>query len=233
MEIATQQNNVQPPPPFEFYKAAYLVEATTLKAVSLNQLLTGVTLVNELSIFYHLHRRFFVHPAILPEYPNDFAQWVGEELGNWAMAERLANINLFRTASLREVRREIAVMLAEHLTHDGDEVHAVPQRAFIFCQLRIIVLPCGCQATKPREFLSVLRAVECDSVAYHLFAPKIVPEGRRNDFAAWFEAWGYPALAQRLDSFDPYLNNLEDNRRYLAEIIEAGLQAREEGNARD
>ena len=33
--------------------------------------------------------------------------------------------------------------------------------------------------------------------------------------------------------FDPYLNNLEDNRRYLAEIIEAGLQAREEGNARD
>lgn len=223
--MSTGQSHRQPPPPFEFYKAVYLVEATTLKALTLGQLLTGVTLAEEMSIFYHLHRRFFANPEILPEYPNDFAYWVGEDLGNWVVAERLANLNLFRTASLEEVRREITVTLAEYLKDNSDGPQVPPDRAFIFCRPRIIVLPCGCQAATPQVLLSVLRTVECDSIAYHLFAPKVVPGSRRNDFALWFAAWGYPALAQQLDSFDPYLNNLEDNRKYVAEMIEAGMQS--------
>ncbi|HEV8712506.1 MAG TPA: DUF5752 family protein [Candidatus Binatia bacterium] len=85
--MSTGQNHKQPPPPFAFYKAAYLLDATTLKALSLSQLSTGVTLAEEMSIFYHLHCRFFANPEILLEYPNDFAYWVGEDLGNWVVAE--------------------------------------------------------------------------------------------------------------------------------------------------
>ena len=42
------------PQPFVFYEAVYLVEAMTLKAATLSQLLTTVTLASELSIFYTL-----------------------------------------------------------------------------------------------------------------------------------------------------------------------------------
>jgi hypothetical protein len=211
MERDTEKANRPLPPPFEFCKAVYLIEATTCKAASLSQLLTGVTLAEELSIFYHLHRRFFVHLEILLEHPNDFAQWVAEELGNGVVAERLANLNLFRAPNLREVRREISVTLAEYLAHHGDERPVRPGREFIFCQPRFVILPCGCRATAPHEFLSVLHHVEGETIAYHLFAPKVGPERQRNDFATWFEAWGYSALAHQLDSFDPYLNSLEDN----------------------
>jgi hypothetical protein len=223
----SEQNSRRTPPPFEFYKAAYLVEATTLKAASLSQLLTGVTLATELSIFYHLHHHFFTDPTALPEYPNEFARWVGEVLGNGVVAERLANLNLFRAANLAAVRREISVILAEYLAHNADTQQAPPGRAFIFCQPRVVVLPCGRRATTLLEFLATLRTVESESIAYHLFAPKAMPEGSRNDFAYWFDAWGYTALAQQLDSFDPYLNSLEDNRQYLLEMIAAGLDGGE------
>ena len=53
--------------PFEFRKAAILVEATPMRAGSISQLLTGVTLASELSIFYHLHQHFLVDPNILPD----------------------------------------------------------------------------------------------------------------------------------------------------------------------
>lgn len=227
------QSNRQPLPSFEFYKAVHLVEATTLRAASLSQLLTGVTLADALSVFYHLHRCFFVHPELRLEYPNDFAQWVGEELGNWAVAEQLANLNLFRAATLRDVRDEITITVAKHLAHNGDGRQTSADRAFVFCLPRLVVLPCGCQATTPREFLSILRTVEHASIAYHLFAPKIMPEGKRNDFAAWFAMWGYDVLAQQLDSFDPYLNSLEDNRGYLIELIAAGVGEQDKGGSDD
>jgi hypothetical protein len=44
-----------PATPFEFWKAAFLIEVTPFRAISLGQLLTSVTLAPEASLFYHLH----------------------------------------------------------------------------------------------------------------------------------------------------------------------------------
>lgn len=213
--------------PFEFRKAVVLVEATTMRAASISQLLTGVTLASELSIFHHLHQHFLVDPNILPEYPNDFARWVAQHLNNGVVAERLANLNLFRAANLQEVRHEITVILAQYLAQTSDRRQVQPAQVFIFCQPRLIVLPCRQKASTPEEFLEALRSIDIQSVAYHLFESKVVPTGARNDFTRWFEALGYSDLADRLDTFDPYLNSLEDNRNYLVKLIADGLRRRE------
>jgi hypothetical protein len=105
---------VQPTPPaFVFWKAAFLVEVLPSWATSLGQLLTGVTLAPEMSLFYHLHQQFFRDPQHLPLYPNDFAIWADTVPGNAVVAERLANLNLLRCVDLAVVRRELSVMLAE------------------------------------------------------------------------------------------------------------------------
>lgn len=212
--------------PFEFRKAVALVEATTLRATSISQLLTGVTLASELSIFYHLHKHFLVDPGILPEYPNDFARWVAQYLNNGMVAERLANLNLFRAANLSEVRHEITVILAEYLAQTPDHREVQPAQPFIFCQPRLTVLPCSRKAATPEEFLELIRSIDIQSIAYHLFESKVVPTGARNDFTRWFEALGYSRLARQLDTFDPYLNSLEDNRNYLVKLIADGLRRR-------
>ena len=214
------------PEPFTFRKMALLVEATTIKASSLAELLTGVTLADDLSIVYHLHRRFFVDPDTLPEYPNDFAGWAADELGNAVLAERLANLNLFRAAGVSALRREIAVILAESLAQDGDGVgsSARARRAFIFCTPRPVVLPCRTVVVAPEAFPDALRAVEIQSIGHHVFLSSLTGIAR-NDFATWFATWGEVDLAREIETVDPYLNCLEDTRKYLIELITRGLSA--------
>jgi hypothetical protein len=84
-------------------------------------------------------------------------------------------------------------------------------------------------AQTPAEFGAVLSQVDSEAIGYHLFAPQIQAGRVANDFAVWFEHWGYTSLAQQLDAFDPYLNSLEDNRAYLAELIDLGLRQPPEG----
>ncbi len=212
--------------PFAFRKIALLVEATKIKASSLAELLTGVTLAEDLSIVYHLHRHFFVNPDTLPEYSNDFASWVGDELGNAVVAERLANLNLFRAAGVSALRREIAVILAESLAQERDGVgsSARARREFIFCNPRPVVLPCRTVAAAPAAFPDALRVVEIQSVGYHVFLSSLTWMAR-NDFAIWFDTWGEVDLARELETFDPYLNCLEDTRKYLIELTTRGLSA--------
>jgi hypothetical protein len=217
--------------PFEFRKAAFLVEVTPYRAASLQDLLTGVTLAPEWSIFFHLHRHFFRNPERLPEYPNDFATWARESLGDAVVAERLANLNLLRSVGLAVVRREITVILAERLRDEGAARQALSGPEFIFCQPRLVVFASGLRARTPAEFPDRLRAADADTIGYHLFAPKASPAPAANDFAAWFRAWGYGSLADQLDAFDAYLNSLEDNRTYLIELIETGLHVMVPGGA--
>lgn len=207
---------------FEFRRVALLVEVTPLRAASLAQLLTGVTLAPESAIFYHLHQRFFHEPDRLPEYPNDFATWAGAVLGDGVLAERLANLNLVRSPDIAAVRREISVILAERLQQTGDGRPVGRGFEFIFCLPRMVEFGSGRVARTPQEFLEILRAIDTDSIGYHLFAPKTGP--MPNDFAACFREWGYESLARQLDAFDPYLNSLEDNRAYLLELVEVGLR---------
>lgn len=218
-----------PSGPFKFRKLGFLVEVTPFKATSLEELLTSITVVPEASIFYHLHQRFFRAPHRLPEYPNDLADWAHAILGNAVIAERLANLNLSRSVDVNVVRREISVILAEHLMEHGDGRSVAAEDAFIFCQPRLIGFGSGYQASTPQEFLHALREVDSDVIGYHLFIPKASPGPVANDFAAWFRHLGYESLAQQLDAFDPYLNSLEDNRAYLIETIETGIRTRKRG----
>lgn len=208
---------------FEFKKVAFLVEVLPYRASSLAQLLTGVTLAPDVSIFYHLHQRFFMDPDRLPEFPNDFAAWADQSLGEAVVAERLANLSLSRSLDLAMVRREISILLAEHLERNGNPHHVRPGLEFIFRKPRLVGFGSGRHAETPQQFAKVLKTIDSDSIGYHLFTPKTAPGQVANDFAAWFKARGYESLAQQLDAFDPYLNSLEDNRAYVLELIEAGL----------
>jgi hypothetical protein len=218
-------------PPFEFRRVALLVEVTACRAASVAQLLTGVTLASESSIFYHLHQWFFRDDSDQrPEYPNDFATWADTMLGDAVLAERLANLNLVRTRDLAAVRREISVILAERLHQAGDTRTVRPGLEFIFCQPLMVEFPSGRTARTAEEFVECLRELPTDSIGYHLFAPFTGADTL--PFAEWFRRAGHERLARQLGTFDPYLNSLEDNRRYLIELIERALAAPAGGDAR-
>ncbi|MFQ5599870.1 MAG: DUF5752 family protein [Candidatus Krumholzibacteriia bacterium] len=209
--------------PFEFLRASFLVEVTPYKAATLGQLLTAATLAPDTSLFYHLHQGYFRSPDRLPEYPNDFAFWAHASLGDFVVAERLANLSPTRHSEIGGVRREISVILAEHLQESGDGRRVSPESEFIFCRPCGVISHSGRRAKTPAEFVELLGDVEIDVIFYHLFTPKLLRGAGTNDFAAWFRDRGYERLAARLGAFDPYLNSLEDNRAYMIEIISHAL----------
>lgn len=188
----------------------------------MSQLLTGVTLAPDASIFYHLHRPFFHDSYRLAEYPNDFASWADRSLGDAVLAERLANLNLVRTPDLATVRREISVLLAEHLQQTGETKVVRIEPEFIFCEPLMVEFGTGRVAHGLREFVDCLRELPSDTIGYHLFAPFLAPDTL--GFAQWFRDQGHERLAQHFETFDPYLNCLEDNRHYLVDLIDDVLR---------
>jgi hypothetical protein len=207
--------------PFEFRKAVYLAEVTNQRAVSLSQLLMEVTIASRWSLFFHLHQHFFRDPHTIPEYPNDFSSWVHTYLAEDSVAEKLANLNLVRSMDLELVRREICTILAQHLQEMSGERHTSPENAFVFCKPRLTVLGTGRLAKTPAEFIRILRDIDSDSVGYHLFiGPRLVSGPVMNDFSLWFRQLGYARLAEKLDSFDPYLKSLKENHDFLLHLIE-------------
>jgi len=210
------------PAPFEFRKAVYLAEVTNQRATCLSRLLMEVTTASQWSLFFHLHQHFFLDPYIIPEYPNDFSAWVHTYLAEDSVAEKLANLNLVRSMDLELVRREICTILAQHLQEISGERHTSEENAFVFCKPRLTVLSTGRAAQTLGEFIAILKDIDSDTVGYHLFiAPRLLSGPKMNDFSLWFRQLGYPHLADKLDSFDPYLMSLKENHDFLISLIES------------
>src|SRR3990167_4601013 len=94
--------------PFEFYTSSQLVEITGRKAANLKEFLEIIKEIEDSSIFYHVHQAFREHQFAPGHYTNDFAHWVGEELNENALAERMANINIKDFTEIKSLRARIA-----------------------------------------------------------------------------------------------------------------------------
>lgn len=208
--------------PFIFRKVVYLVEATPRRASGLDELLRCVACVDARSIGYHMHREFLAHRFVHAEYPNDFAHWVARVIGDEMLAERLANLNVFRFNSLEDLRGELAHQIAEHLTQNPAAVaeRAPAGREFYFQAARTLVLDCRERAEDLRSLAASLQTVAASSIFYHLFATRFGGGDARNDFAVWIDqSLGEKELATRVGQIDPYMFSLDESRRRLIDLV--------------
>jgi hypothetical protein len=209
--------------PFVFRKVLYLVEAAGQRARTIDQMLRVVTVVDPISIGYHMHREYLEFRFVEPEWPNDFAYWAAHSLGDPVLAEKLAALRLFSHRSLDSLRLDLARMLAQHMEEWPESSHLVAPvgRDFIFCMARSVVVDCQREARTLAELQAALSDVDASSIYHHLFETRFAGgEGRMHDFATWVrEALGMAALAERLSAFDPYMFSLEGARRAMVRIL--------------
>ncbi|MBI4510046.1 MAG: hypothetical protein HY698_10460 [Deltaproteobacteria bacterium] len=212
------------PEPFLFRKVLYLVEASGKRARNLDELLRLVTVIDPSSVGFHMHREFITYKFAHAEYPNDFAYWAARVLGDEILGERLAYLRVFKYPTLAELSREIAAIIAQHLmAYPETTAERAPRgREFNFCMARKFVMETGRSARNLPEFTGAIAEIEASSLYYHLFETRFGggEPGRRNDFATWaLLSLKHPALADRLDSIDPYMFSIEQARRVLLRIL--------------
>lgn len=212
--------------PFEFMNCISILKSTGKKASTLRDLRAMIEEVSDESLFHHTCQ-YFLRSHIL-EYANEFAQWVGENLEERALSERLSTVDLFDLRDMGSLRRELAETIDRHLEVHPEPRSALPGDEFYFTETISITFHLGIRARNLAEFLMAIRYVDPGSVYYHFYEARI--RHGTDDFSTWFaEVLEKPDLADAVRAIDPFMHTIEGIRRHLAEIAEREVQRDIEG----
>ncbi|MEW6186243.1 MAG: DUF5752 family protein [Thermodesulfobacteriota bacterium] len=204
---------------FEFKLYTNLLRFTGRKAKGLRELREGISLVSEDSLFHHTGQ-YFLKGAVL-EYTNDFAHWAGESLEERGLAEHLSNIDPYGFSSIQDLRQELLRVIDDYLAVFPEPRQSFPGDEFFFNETLILVVPLGIQARNLAEFLMAVKYVDPASIYYHFYEAKLRLGGGVNDFSSWMEtALGKKDLAEKINSIDVFMHNLEEVRYLIADLVE-------------
>lgn len=206
---------------FRFYKCFHLVQATGQKAKNLKQFLQVIAKVEPEVIFYHLYQAFAKYTLSVPEFPSDLATWASQQLQDSALAEKLANIDLYSFADLESLRAELVRIIEDHLMETPAERAVLPGEEFYFNKAISLVSPTDYQVADLEEFAQVLRQIDTNPIYYHFFEARLRLGMCCDDFSHWLDtSLARQALAQHIRSIDPYQLSLEEIRARILSGVE-------------
>ena len=219
---------MSPTEPFVFLGCLELNELLAHEAHDARELLDQLERVSVESIFCHTSAAI-LHRPVLPEaYPNDFSLWVGTEVRDVRLAERLAAVDTFHAGSMERVREELIATISDHLQHLGTAPARTQGKRFRFFQVHLIPVPTGHQARTLTELRDALAEVDVSALFYHTSEARYRAGRGRGDFAEWVgSALGLADLADRLAHIDPHAGSLERIRdRHLSVLSDAIAEER-------
>jgi hypothetical protein len=209
--------------PFRFTGCVELRQTLDVHALDERELMHRIAEVPADSIFFHTFGYFLRHRAFTTAYGNDFARWVALEVGDHALAERLAVVDPFAFSTLQELREHLATILQDHLRGREREGRVEFDRGFHFQQSHIVEVPLALAAETLVEFRAGLATVDESAIYLHTVETR-ARERHAEAFARWLrDALELPALAERFERIDPYLTTLERIRGRLLGLVDTAL----------
>jgi hypothetical protein len=205
--------------PFCFVTERRLVQLTGESAADLPGLLSILQNISGSSIFYHTHHRFLSHHWEKPVVYNDFALWAAEALQEFALAEKLAALDLLAYISIRQVRDAIIAQITPHLPAPSAQPRkCLPGHEFHFCRSKSFVMPTLIVAADPEDFFAKLGQVSNVSLYYHFLEARLRLGRPTNDFSQWLIWRGAPDLAAAIDRLDPYTRTLDELKQEIMDL---------------
>lgn len=216
--------------PFTFVGCLELREILGRRARDERELMEGLEQIPAGSIYYHTHSIFLRHPRIAGGYPNDFANWVASQVGDKALAERLAVVDPYDCASVEELRKELVSIVDSHIATLQPVPRCVFGDPFFFVQSHVLEVPTGLEARTLSEFRRCLAEVDLSTVYLHTLHARVRGEVAGGDFAHWVgQELGLGSLAAAIGRINPYLGGLEQIRGETLRLIDAELGRSDNG----
>lgn len=220
--------------PFRFCTSLILQESTGLRAATLPMLLKLLRTVPESSIYHHTHQFLLQHHYLTPEPSNDFTYWVSEVLGEEALGERLAGIDILEHATLQSLREALAGVIETYLV--GNPIARLKfvseGEEFFFGKSRHVIMPTRYSASTLAEFPEALSRISLHSLYFHIFDARLRLGHPTNDFSLWLrEQLGLKALAADIVRLDPYAHTLEALRTILLALVRSELDRQDAAHA--
>jgi hypothetical protein len=178
------------------------------------------------SVYFHTHGYLLRHRFIERTYPNDFAEWAGEQVRDHVLAERLAVVDPFDFPSVEALREELISVLDDHLSSLASVPRAGFGTPFYFNRSRILEVPTGLESRTLREFREAISEVDVSAIYFHIFEAHLRLQREENDFSAWIRnGLRLPDLADRMRTLNPYLGSLERLRSSLLTMCDNFLES--------
>ena len=211
--------------PFVFHGCLAVRELVGPEAWDARALLEGVGQVSDEMLFTHTAGTMLRRPVQGDAWPNDFALWAAAELGDQALAERLAMVDVFDAGSLDALRANLVAVLEDHLHRGPVATAPIPAREpFVFLRSHVVPVPLGVTASTLREFRDGLAVVDASALFYHVVEVRYRLGRDRGDFAEWTEhGLGRADLAERLARIDAHVGSLERIRDRCLSVLEDAL----------
>jgi hypothetical protein len=204
--------------PFEFVAASYLTRICAERAWTLAELAQGLTKVSESSIFYHTFQSLESHHYTI--FSNDFAQWVLAACNEAVLAEELAAIDLRDFLSVEELRKVLIATVEAYLKTNPHVADRPAFEPFHFCEAVEVVVPLEARAFTIGELSEGIKQLSLHTLHYHFINSRLRLQLRTNDFSHWIEdCLEIPALAERLNRIDFYMNTLEGVRKEVLQVL--------------
>jgi hypothetical protein len=209
--------------PFVFHGCLALREMVGPEARDARALLEGLGQASDETLFTHTAATMLRRAVQADAWPNDFALWAATELGDRALAERLAMVDVFDAGSLDALRANLVAVLEDHL-HRGPTAAAPTLEPFIFLRTHMVPVPLGVSAATLQEFRDGLAVVDASAIFFHVVEVRYRLGRDRGDFAEWAEhGLGRPDLAERLPRIDAHVGSLERIRDRCLSVLDDAL----------
>ena len=208
---------------FEFKQCVSIHKSTGKKAGNLRELRDVIAEASEESIVHHNYQ-YFLKGHML-EYTNDFAEWVGESLGEKALAEHLSNIDPYDFKEIGALRNELLGLLDDYLDGFPNPKEAMPGDELYFNETVTLIFPAGIRARNLAEFFAAIKYIEEDCIYYHFYDARIRLGRGSDDFSRWFEdTLGEKDLAGKIRAIDPLMYTVEQIRTFIAGLVEEAVR---------
>jgi hypothetical protein len=204
--------------PFYFYTQFNLVEILNKKSKNVMELLEGIKVVPDSSIFYHTHKFLEQHHYLLPEPANDFAYWISDVLEENTLGEEIGSIDIIEFPSIKELRNRFIEILKEYLRNN--HIRDCPEGSeFHFMACKTFILPTPYVAHNLKEFKEILKKITKSSLYFHIFEARTRLGKVDNDFSRWLRDLGKDEIAAEVSHLDPYTYTLEGLREKIISVI--------------
>jgi len=214
----TEKNDM----PFRIKDCTLIVRMAGLReAMNLRELEERISTCPVECLFHH-----FCEPVIRPtfddpDYPNDIAQWASRQLRDRVLAERLANINPYKSGSLENLRRIVLDIIQERLS-ELDYIPWAPNgNVFHFMQAVTVVYDTGILIDSIKDLNDQLPHMSHGSIYYHFVEARRRTENGVDDFSVWLsdKKEETEPLVRAFSEIDFYFLSLAELKQRLIDTI--------------
>ncbi len=198
--------------------------ATGRNCSNLRELLDAIRTVPEAVLEHHMMRCVLEDHFELDEFPNEFARWCWEALGDHVLAEQLALIDPYKHHCMARVRGALEETVEERLWGLDRIPWCRPGLELHLLESRLIAYDTGDFVETPAALAEALLQMSPRSLFYHVHEARRRTDAATDDFSAWLEQRGEdPRLVARIRAIDFHFLNLSQLRREILDAFRDSL----------